>query len=836
MLTAIWSDDRLKEGLREQRADWLLDNLYVGVADVPHLGPAPTAERDLSLIGMDQAGLCFGAIQVVFEHIGRHKRANKARALGERQAGKGKDRVDHALAAGEAYLRWVCERIVVPRLRADPDSLAPTAAAMRSLILGSAGRGEDALSLIGSWLLGFLPVLPPQLRKELHKDQDLMQRLGLAEVIVQDLDGLRFAVPEFWSSVVAALRGLRPTLHEADKGKAYSLERVSHSDDPRPILSLADETGKTVREGHYEFSELLLDSREQRLQALRAHPHWWDGEPEGYEALERRLAATEPADLRIGRLMEAVERSADAHYLAVADQWRRDRGMGIDRCFPPPLDAVLAWVRYDTGALAGALATDALWHRLVATIPPERGLAEPLQRLARLPCPLPDAVHTKIAALDAEQTADLLGTLARDLTDPLGRIHLIDLLLGAAARWPAALGLAQAQVAHLASARFDAEVRLLLALVDLGDRAFGCEPGATSSPPSQRLLAAWAHAGRIAGILLAGPADPSTVAEQLGAWNPFPYRNLYGAGDEPMQDLAWPWHVHAADLRYAAFGRVLVRYPDVAAGLDLSPMQERWQRLVAGEGDARGEVHLLADPALLADDLHCLWGGDRSALLAPVLGAEAAEERAPSAFAARVDEALAQLDSDPQDGYAWRLLTLTVGSRRLPDAQAERLAAVLERLDLDALIAADPRLQTPVLDLTIRHTKQPERIADIILGWAQGLDTAEQPGAGFRALFGEDAEEAFEERLMHWLHGLALGHPGDQDAEFARLLDEAIRRSRTLAAYLRGPLQNIVRRLPYAPHRALRRTLLAARGRAAPKETEPDRLLAPSTKLRGSRG
>jgi hypothetical protein len=163
-----------------------------------------------------------------------------------------------------------------------------------------------------------------------------------------------------------------------------------------------------------------------------------------------------------------------------------------------------------------------------------------------------------------------------------------------------------------------------------------------------------------------------------------------------------------------------------------------------------------------------------------------AGECAPSAFAARVDEALAQLDADFQDGRPWHILTLAVGSRRLPDAQAERLAAILERLDLDALIAAAPRLQTPVLDLAIRLTKQAERIADIVLGWADGLDTAEQPAPGFRALFGEDDEGAFEECLMRWLHGLASGHPGDRDAEFARLLEVAIRRSAPLPSACAG--------------------------------------------------
>jgi hypothetical protein len=38
VLCRIWSDARLNLTRRQQRADWVLDNLYVGIGDIPHLG------------------------------------------------------------------------------------------------------------------------------------------------------------------------------------------------------------------------------------------------------------------------------------------------------------------------------------------------------------------------------------------------------------------------------------------------------------------------------------------------------------------------------------------------------------------------------------------------------------------------------------------------------------------------------------------------------------------------------------------------------------------------------------------------------------------------------
>ena len=70
--------------------------------------------------------------------------------------------------------------------------------------------------------------------------------------------------------------------------------------------------------------------------------------------------------------------------------------------------------------------------------------------------------------------------------------------------------------------------------------------------------------------------------------------------------------------------------------------------------------------------------------------------------------------------------------------------------------------------------------------------------------------------MVHWLHQLALRHPEDPDAELARLLEAGIHRSRTFAAHLRPMLTAMLRHLPYSRHRALRRTLLAAKARPAP--------------------
>jgi tetratricopeptide (TPR) repeat protein len=522
VLCATWRDDRLNLNRRRQRADWVLDNLYVGVGDIPHLGPAPNPERDTSLVGTDLAALCFGAFEVMARLIGGNREtANQDRALVERAR-------EHALGAAVEYLSWICGRIVAPRLLADPLSVESTAAAFRSLLLGSFARNDgELLPPLGSWLLRFLPILPPALRDALHKDQDLMQRLRLEQVNYVEVDDLNFRVRELWPAVQKALRGARPILLDNDRQQPFSLSLVSKEDDPHPMLELADVDGRPVGRHYFQCSELLLDARGRRLQALRSNPDWWDGHPGGAEGVERDLSAIDSATLRVREIRRILARSADAHYMGLEAELqrerRRNRNLALDRCFPPPLSSVLTYIRgTEAGADGESLATQC-WEALVQSIPGERGLEEPLGRSALMPCLLPGDVHRRIDALPVEHRRELVKRASARMTHPVGRLHLIDLLLACARTLPEALGLAQEQIGYLSTSHFEDELKLTRALVDLAYRAFGAEVEEIEVGPRRQLLAAWVHAGRITGIMRwgRGELEPSRNGLENNG-HPFP--------------------------------------------------------------------------------------------------------------------------------------------------------------------------------------------------------------------------------------------------------------------------------------------------------------------------
>ncbi len=355
-----------------------------------------------------------------------------------------------------------------------------------------------------------------------------------------------------------------------------------------------------------------------------------------------------------------------------------------------------------------------------------------------------------------------------------------------------------------------------MTLVDIGYRALDGAETDTRSPPPVRLLAAWVHAARVTGILLAGGADPAQLTERLQHWVPFPHRDIYAAAGQPFQDLAWPWNVHACDLRFVGLGAILGRHRELAAQLDLPAVRTRLDRLLSGHPDPMTDMDLLHDPYLLSNRLGCFWGGDRAHALAALVEPDLANRFSPAAFTNYIDDLLANLTQTPDDPNRWFLLWQHVGPGRLEPDPARRLDAILAGLDLDASFQRDPMVLTPLMELAVRHASDRGRIEAIINRWAEGIDSGTYPLPGFVKQVGDKARDTFIDRLIHWMHGLATRHPEDPDAEFARLLDGLALRSRTIAAYLRGPLTNIARRLPFARHRTLRRSLLCVRSRPEP--------------------
>ena len=143
----------------------------------------------------------------------------------------------------------------------------------------------------------------------------------------------------------------------------------------------------------------------------------------------------------------------------------------------------------------------------------------------------------------------------------------------------------------------------------------------------------------------------------------------------------------------------------------------------------------------------------------------------PSAFGSRIDGLIADLAQTPADTHRWMLLWHHAGHARLEPEAARRLDTVLARLDLDVSFQRDSTILTPVMDSSGSQRIRSGPHRSRINRWADGIDSGAYPTPAFVEEFGTEARDAFIERLIHWMHGLATRHPEDPDTEFARLLD-----------------------------------------------------------------
>ncbi|WP_295881875.1 tetratricopeptide repeat protein [uncultured Thiohalocapsa sp.] len=793
----VWEDRDAGERIRDLRANWLLDNLYLGVADVAHLLPEETSDADMSRVGTDIASLVVAALPMLIPEAKDGKRAVKRRR-----------------SNATSYMSWICQRIIEPRLLADAAAVEIAAGQLSSAILAIFGEDDpELLSVIGSHLLKLVPALPRSLRQALHKDQSFMQQLGLAEVSVVEVEKRKFARSELLGAVEAAIAGEEPEIIDLTRRRAVQIRNATEPGSSRPIVDLIDEQGHSLGKHYFPYTELLSSSRALRVQALRENPAWWDGASMDCESVERELGAVSAADERIRRVASLSASSADQHYAELTEEWWQDKRLKIDRCFPPALSAVLTFVRCNDSCAAGPIA-ERCWENLVRTVPAERGLGECLRRITLLPCPLPADVHRCVATLDVAERREVLQGAAREMFHPIGHLHLIDLLLANADSLPEALSLVQEQIGHLSKPEFASELDLVRTLVDLSYRAFQTEAEQAGIEPRRQLLAAWVHAGRVAGILLAGGASPRPLADDLDVWAPFPVHDLYADGQEPTMDLAWPVQVQVADIVFAGLGTILGRHPDLVPKLDLSVLADRLGSLESGAPDPIEDVYLLRDPALLADSLACLWGGDRSVALTPLIGPEKAQSFAPATFSDRVDACIERLAAEPEHAETWQTLFLTTFHGTLAQETAERLGQVFEQMDLGAVIASDPQLLTPLMEFAVRYRTDRDSVVNLIYSWANDFDDRGVPTTEIAEWLGAEATTELSERIIAWVHRLAIRHPGGTDEEFARLLAGLIRPSARLASALRDPLLSITRRLPFSRHRALHATLIAARARS----------------------
>jgi hypothetical protein len=264
-LASIWSDRRLSKIKKRARAQWVLDNLYVDFIRLRHFLPEAQDKGNRP----DISGLDLFQLLVTGWDLDPHK-----------PGGPGDQPPPQA-----QFLDWVIATMVEPRLKADPGSARTVAYSLRNVLSEMFERmegehGREGVSALRQRASPFIQKLSVEIREELHKDVVFMERMGLAHYHVVTLfeSEEQFQAEAFWDAVYKAVNRGIGQVEAIGKRKTFSVQRVDRSDPDSLAIELVSRKGPQPRILRDPMVGVLSNRADIRLQTLKSHPEWFDGE------------------------------------------------------------------------------------------------------------------------------------------------------------------------------------------------------------------------------------------------------------------------------------------------------------------------------------------------------------------------------------------------------------------------------------------------------------------------------------------------------------------------------------------------------------------------------
>lgn len=676
-IAAAWADERASEEMAGARADWILDNLYAGLFGCRHLKRDGGGEDDsLTLIAKDIASLMLKAIGVGGD-LREPEQPNQRR---------------------KSYFSWLMGRVVYRRFRADPAAL-PTLAQEIHRILCDFGRAQfDAPQhkLASQLVLQRLYMdLPREIRREIKLNPATSEWLGLETVEVITVGGLNFKKEAFFKAVELALANAEAKIssHEPEKEFRFVTAEDSageqHDAGISPALVILDAQGNPASRFRDPMLGLLSPDPDVRLAVLEQLRPWFDCGQEDFEKEAREIVETSDPQQRFERARLWQRQSCEFFYEALERKFRLQEDVYTLDLTTPSARGLLRRFRLSP-SFEGSFST--AWGRAAQSLLAAEGLAVALERAACLPVAMPDVLTDAFGALPQDERKALLQRLSSEMPSPLSRLHLVSLALRTAGDDEEINTLARSILADLYDDEGGAaDFAAFEALLKFVNQEFGFLKGAEGWPPQTKLALVWAHATRLHSLFRVVGYSSGHLAsffeQQLShvtAESLLREPDLWDDSVHPRRVNRTLFLTHAAA---KAFAGIEVPTLDKAGAVRL--IREKALVEVSG-GQQFPDLMLLRDSTLYKDGLESLFGGDRSAALAPILGAESVEVLASENLKVIVEQALDELLKDQNYFSAWGQLFAILGGLPIYPELQEKCEAVVQAFDIEGIFTADP--------------------------------------------------------------------------------------------------------------------------------------------------
>jgi hypothetical protein len=364
----------------------------------------------------------------------------------------------------------------------------------------------DRKAFTRAWLARFVLLLPERLAAPLVDDPEVSSKVPVARRPSIEIGGLVLPADVFFAAAADAIESGSaevPTL----AGPPLRLER-EYTGAPTLILS-----GALVARFEDPGLDLLQADPATRRACLDRHPDWINRPPPDAERRRADIAERSAPYERMLALDDERAASPEDRYQQLAEALANPSNRVPASLFEPlAVDDLLRHLRpkEDEG-----VPFPELLNRAARRLVDELGPAAALSRLAGIPVYTPAALNESLAGMDPKEQASLMDSLDAQATSPVRQARFVELLRTQGAE-PARV------VAGLDRLLANIEIRLegLLALFRWTERRLERQERWRELPRAFRLATIWAHAERVADILLAATGELDKVAPTIDSWHP----------------------------------------------------------------------------------------------------------------------------------------------------------------------------------------------------------------------------------------------------------------------------------------------------------------------------
>lgn len=675
-LVAIWSSEDDFE-LCRAKATWLVDNLMFD----PLMGRA--------VLG--------------FPSDDDQKRLSLASQLAElivRVWGITRDTPEATEQARDAYEEWLEWRLINPRIIEEP-LLASMIADLLKEITGNAldNPPDDIpvqiLEVLFHSLLEWVPIV---VGDELKRDPIFLERLGVTVQTRVRFGGLLFDPDVAWPALETVINGEPARITPVNSEHVVLFEPALDGTDALVIFE------HPITHEQYRLNDsalyLLSHTPPVREEILRQNRFWFDCSNEIFEHILVEIVTQPNPRQRVHSVERWRNENMAGYYAMLEQQFQSQQLFRLEDFRPASAEGLLRHFRLiPTGEM---LSIRDMLTSAAPMLIQELGLEEAIDRLVRLPIPLPAMLIEAVMALSTQEQRNLVRQLLSLCDSPLAIFHLLRLLTQLGEQIPAFRRLARRLVARLIGAQHNGTFTAYFAMLGWVHELFGVWGATEAWTPELRVAMVWAHTDKVFRVLVSMGSSSDWLIQTFRAGLGKFVNELLHHDPHIWFDVAHPRRQHS--LRFLIAGLSYGLAESTEAILDNRLYEQLFTSIFPdSDGTQLPSTALFADSLQASNLLSSFLGQDHAEQIAHLLGDKAAALFTRSTVNKFIREVIDLLQTSPDNPQAWVFLNSALAGQPPAQELRDEILALFRQLYLVGLYQTSPVSGTLALRTVARH-------------------------------------------------------------------------------------------------------------------------------------